>query len=244
MTVFLEEAIKYSAEFAPSVIFGIFSCLAGIFYDRKKDSLGVVVSTLVFSVFISIMIKLITYHWITNGIFVLIITGFFCFNFRASASMMNSFSSFIERIRPSDILKLYLKSKGLKDNEAEKIIDGIESRNEDVCDDRRKDDNSKKSDESKKNDEAKDGNDNKKNEILSAEICEPGTADDVECFKPEDALANTIAMPFTKKNNTLDKIVVIKNRRKYEKVNKLNTIIESRKLITTKDNDGDSNAAS
>ena len=116
MTVFWEEAIKYSEEFAPSVIFGIFSCLAGIFYDRKKDSLGVVASTLIFSVFISIMIKLITYHWITNGIFVLIITGFFCFNFRASASMMNSFSSFIERIRPSDILKLYLKSKGLKDH--------------------------------------------------------------------------------------------------------------------------------
>ena len=51
---FWEEAIKYSAEFAPSVIFGIFSCLAGLLYDRKKDSLGVVASTLIFSVFISI----------------------------------------------------------------------------------------------------------------------------------------------------------------------------------------------
>ena len=179
MIYFWEEAIKYSAEFAPSVIFGVFSCLAGLLYDRKKDSLGVVASTLIFSVFISIMIKLITYHWLNNGIVVLIITGFFCFNFRASASMMNSFSAFIERIRPSDILKLYLKSKGLKDDEAEKIVNGIESR-----------DQPETGSAEKLNvyEENKDKTENKKQELKNkeeVEICEPGIEEETKQFKPE-----------------------------------------------------------
>ena len=233
MTDFLEKAIKYAAEFAPSVIFGVFSCLAGILYDRKKDSLGVVISTLVFSVFISIMIKLITYNWLSNGIIVLIITGFFCYNCRASASMMNSFSAFIERIRPSDIIKLYLKSKGLKDEETEKLIDKIDERKTDKIDNGRskKTENEIKSDTY--NSEAN----------TSIEICEPGIADDLCTFNPEDALINTIAMPFKKKDNTTDKIVVIKNRKKYEKINRLNHIIDSRKSITKTENDGDGNAS-
>lgn len=238
MIYFWEEAIKYSAEFAPSVIFGIFSCLAGLLYDRKKDSLGVVASTLIFSVFISIMIKLITYHWLNNGIVVLIITGFFCFNFRASASMMNSFSAFIERIRPSDILKLYLKSKGLKDDEAEKIVNGIESR-----------DQPETGSAEKLNvyEENKDKTENKKQELKNkedVEVCEPGIEEETKQFKPEYALSNTIAMPFKKKDNTTDKIVVIKNRKKYEKINKLNHIIDSRKAIIKTENDGDNNDAS
>ena len=57
-------------------------------------------------------------------------------------------------------------------------------------------------------------------------------------------MSNTIAMPFKKKDNTTDKIVVIKNRKKYEKINKLNHIIDSRKAIIKTENDGDNNDAS